>query len=42
VSLRASICGVSGGNKGSADKKIFFCPSTKVSSTEIPILLKRN
>jgi hypothetical protein len=32
--LRAGICGVSGGNKGSAGRKIFFCDLSKLSWTE--------
>jgi hypothetical protein len=37
--LRAGIFGVSGRNKGSAGRKIFFGPSAKLSCAMIPKLL---
>jgi hypothetical protein len=39
---RAGICGVSGRNKGSAGRKIFFDPSAKLSCAIIPKLLVQN
>jgi hypothetical protein len=37
--LTARICGVSGRNKGSAGRKIFFCDLSKLLCAMIPKLL---
>jgi hypothetical protein len=39
---RSDFGGVSGRNKGSAGRKIFFCASVKLSCAIIPKLLERN